>query len=690
LDECSPRVVGMAHSQDRESLLPQLDFDDVNQQHRVNRRRRQRGLAINGAAACGILAVLVLLGYGPHVRQSEESASLGETSVAAEVETCSAAGENCATSRCCSTPGFTCYKKNEFWSECRESCIPGPDPRSPDNAAWTCDKLGKPADGDAPKCSKNGENCLKTGCCEASGMQCFHKADGWATCKVDCEPGIDLTDVDATPWTCKPLGRRTPDVADWVWSKCSATGGDCTKSQCCNEVGMQCFMKDQYYGNCRKSCDPSDPETMQWSCEARGYRLPEPAPKPSSAEGKPAPWVADYCAKDGEECSDSKCCAQPGHRCYEKNANATGCKSSCVPGSPDLYDEDNEEWSCKELGPRTPGVPLEPWEAQKHVSEWVHEKCAEQFSENCYDSRCCKTPGDRCHAKNDGWAACMPDCVPGPREGDDSGGNWTCKALGPRTHRAYPSLYCFSVLQPFGYEPGLMKAQIPTGHGIWACDHFSAFSVKEIVIGEVAGYGEVKTHTFVPAEVGRSKDYTAANAELFMHVWDAVGKLGLWKKADWTVKVDPDAVLLPTRLRKHLDAFAGQNGYVVNCAKPFMPEGPMMFGALETFAHSALEAYFEKAGDCAGSLPWHIWGEDLYMGKCLEKIGVKRLNDFSIYSDGVCRGVDCADPEAAAFHPMKDVGSWMNCLAQTSHPHPKLTTNAPQWFKDYMKSYAGV
>jgi len=232
-----------------------------------------------------------------------------------------------------------------------------------------------------------------------------------------------------------------------------------------------------------------------------------------------------------------------------------------------------------------------------------------------------------------------------------------------------------------------MKAQMPTGYGIWACDTFSAFSLEEFVIGEVPGHGEVKTHTFVPAEVGSSKDHTAANAELFMHVWDAMGKLGLWQKADWTVKADPDAVLLPTRLRKHLDAFTGQHGYVVNCAKPFMPEGPMMFGALEAFTRSALEVYFRKAGDCAGSLPWKIWGEDLYMGKCLEKIGVNRLNDFTIYSDGVCRGVDCADPEAAAFHPMKDPQSWLNCLAQTANPHPKIVTDAPQWFKDYMKAY---
>merc|ERR1719215_313427 len=113
----------------------------------------------------------------------------------------------------------------------------------------------------------------------------------------------------------------------------------------------------------------------------------------------------------------------------------------------------------------------------------------------------------------------------------------------------------------------------------------------------------------------------------------------------------------------------------------------MMFGALEAITKSALDTYFSKVSDCAHSLPFKIWGEDLFLGKCLEKLGAQRLNDFSIYSDGVCRGVDCTDPDAAAFHPKKDVGTWMACLEQTKHPRARYTTNAPQWFKDYMKSY---
>lgn len=268
-------------------------------------------------------------------------------------------------------------------------------------------------------------------------------------------------------------------------------------------------------------------------------------------------------------------------------------------------------------------------------------------------------------------------------------GNWTCNALGPRTKRAWgtPSLYCFAVVQPFNYEPGLIKAQAEKSVGIFGCDQQSVFSTQSFYIGD-GPLGPVQTITFVPAKVVMSKDNTAGNAELFMHVWDSVKNKGLFQDADWTIKVDPDAVLLADRLRWHLKPHTGQNVYIVNCAKPYMPDGPMMFGALEAIAKPALQTYFWKAGDCVASLKWKEWGEDLFMGKCLEKLGVQRRNDFRIYSDGVCTGVDCYDPDAAAFHPKKDIGSWMACLNQTNYPRPRPSTPEPQWFKDYMETYS--
>merc|ERR1719245_2649979 len=39
-----------------------------------------------------------------------------------------------------------------------------------------------------------------------------------------------------------------------------------------------------------------------------------------------------------------------------------------------------------------------------------------------------------------------------------------------------PSLYCFSLVLPFGYEPKLMKAQKNKKVGIFACEEWTVFS----------------------------------------------------------------------------------------------------------------------------------------------------------------------------------------------------------------------
>jgi len=59
-----------------------------------------------------------------------------------------------------------------------------------------------------PSCSKVGENCLETGCCEDSSLNCFAKDGFWASCKAHCEPGqIDAVgDLYLTPWSCDRIG----------------------------------------------------------------------------------------------------------------------------------------------------------------------------------------------------------------------------------------------------------------------------------------------------------------------------------------------------------------------------------------------------------------------------------------------------------------------------------------------------
>merc|ERR1719313_189152 len=90
----------------------------------------------------------------------------------------------------------------------------------------------------------------------------------------------------------------------------------------------------------------------------------------------------------------------------------------------------------------------------------------------------------------------------------------------------------------------------------------------------------------------------------------------------------------------------------------------MMFGALECFSKEALSTYYSRSGECIEGMFWKDWGEDWFMGHCLDFLTVTQIHDYGIYSDGVCTGVDCGNADAAAFHPKKDIESWSACYEQ--------------------------
>merc|ERR1719436_2297055 len=110
------------------------------------------------------------------------------------------------------------------------------------------------------------------------------------------------------------------------------------------------------------------------------------------------------------------------------------------------------------------------------------------------------------------------------------------------------------------------------------------------------------------------------------------------------VKVDVDAVFLPSRLTKKLESqMVPANGiYLQNCKF-----GPM--------------------------------GEDLFAQTCLDELGVRRVEAFDITTDGACpanRPVDqktnkkwkpdCAYVSTAAMHPFKKEAEWIKCFEATT------------------------
>lgn len=212
-----------------------------------------------------------------------------------------------------------------------------------------------------------------------------------------------------------------------------------------------------------------------------------------------------------------------------------------------------------------------------------------------------------------------------------------------------------------------MEEQLLNGVGIFACDDFTVLTAgSEVHVGNVSGH-VVRSVAFDPAAVGVSRDGTAGNTLLFMNAWAALWDLGVWDDYDFTLKVDPDAVLLPSRLRLHLHntlkSEPRANGtYLKNCNKfPGSPNFPMMYGALEVFSHAAMRNYFNNKWRCETELVWQPWGEDFYMTKCLNLLGVEGLGNYSLLGDSLCLGAKCGDGIMSAYHPFKNATKWFEC-----------------------------
>jgi len=105
---------------------------------------------------------------------------------------------------------------------------------------------------------------------------------------------------------------------------------------------------------------------------------------------------------------------------------------------------------------------------------------------------------------------------------------------------------------PFGYEPGLCKAVLDKGVGIFQCDSYAVYSNEDMDLGTHPGTGAsvatVNIGGSLKVEYG-GKWHTALNTPVFLRVWEEVIKHGEYKQHDWLVKADLDSVFFPSRLK---------------------------------------------------------------------------------------------------------------------------------------------
>jgi len=308
---------------------------------------------------------------------------------------------------------------------------------------------------------------------------------------------------------------------------------------------------------------------------------------------------------------------------------------------------------------------------------------------NCIESKCCKISGHRCFHKDSTWAECKEHCP---------SASWACWEERPWWSKqqvvywAGTSMYCFTVYieakvdssHP-SHERELLQAQAKYGVSLFACDDSEVFS--DVDISLPAGRTSTKVLD-VEGEFKKlirwDKPWKYVNTPLYYQVWKAIHDHGRYQHKDYTVKVDPVTVFLPSRLAAFL-AHQGQTergDFFENCRN--VDSG--FFGNLEVMNSKAMTIFLEQLVDCKLSLCWQStddckkdwkfgpWGEDVFMARCFERHGVAKRDGFQLTVSGSCpfnrppdqkknkSYVPPCPQQTPAVHPFKTPEAYFSCL----------------------------
>ena len=96
-------------------------------------------------------------------------------------ESCSDNHADCMTSKCCKDERFGCFKRPDLM---HALCLPLPDHTCSDTAEWLCPGW--------ELCSDNQESCEHTHCCSSVGFTCYRKHGNYAQClrSGTCTDGV--------------------------------------------------------------------------------------------------------------------------------------------------------------------------------------------------------------------------------------------------------------------------------------------------------------------------------------------------------------------------------------------------------------------------------------------------------------------------------------------------------------------
>jgi len=320
------------------------------------------------------------------------------------------------------------------------------------------------------------------------------------------------------------------------------------------------------------------------------------------------------------------------------------------------------------------------------------EECAKTGA-NCVAQKCCQTTGYQCYEVHSGYAKCMKSCTPGV--------DGTCHTNAPAMVASHQSeftdakntLFCWAFYTADtgstkkSYELELLRTQLFLGASIFGCEEYRVYSDVETWLSP----GKVNTIKVDDVEgnfhfAKRKRVGKWVNSNMFIQAWRKIKDEGVWSKWDFTVKVDVDAVFLPSRLRKYLSKFeVTDNGIYLETCK-YVNFG--FFGSCAVISHNAAATYMANLDDCKSSLNYmssddkdtgsQPWGEDLFQQRCMDLHGVDKVAGYDLNTDANCAAwrpegekknrkwlPDCSVTKTPAMHHFKTPKLYFDCLKAT-------------------------
>lgn len=201
-------------------------------------------------------------------------------------------------------------------------------------------------------------------------------------------------------------------------------------------------------------------------------------------------------------------------------------------------------------------------------------------------------------------------------------------------------LFCWMAVLPGSFEEVLVRLAAQKSASIFACESHKVYLSSPSLLVQQGSW------------------VSWANRDSFVKVWQHLIVDGQWRKSAWTVKVDPDAVWVPSRLRPILGGFHIHTDaavYVKNTRKDFGFLGPIEI--LSKAAVAVLLATYQQCSLTAGDA---AMGEDGWLKGCLDQAGVTALSNQEILSASDDTNT-CWDHSHVAYHAFKDPGAWEEC-----------------------------